>query len=110
MASLRFLATLFLVTMILTAVTEGVVLCPSFPACCYVRRRDGRRTCHLLCPPCDQADEFTFGIRNRFLAVQRIEENEKRFLKRKLPEVTFITGEPFTYPEVDIFRDPLFIF
>ncbi|XP_064079706.1 uncharacterized protein LOC135196855 [Macrobrachium nipponense] len=96
MASLRILAVLLCIAMTMAAVSDALVLCPQFPSCCYNRRPNGRDTCHALCPSCREAREFTNGVRNRPS-------------RRRRPDISFIAGDPFAFPNSDIFPSPLVI-
>lgn len=87
MAALRTVAVLLVVMLSLAAVSESLVLCPSFPGCCATR------SCHALCPSCREARHFVNGIRKR--------------PSGRVPQISFIEGDPFAFPNADIFPNPL---
>ncbi|XP_063613969.1 uncharacterized protein LOC134787174 [Penaeus indicus] len=78
MAALRTVAVLLVVMLSLAAVSESLVLCPSFPGCCR------SRSCHALCPSCREARNFVNGVRKR--------------PSGRVPSISFIEGDPFAFP------------
>ncbi|XP_064079705.1 uncharacterized protein LOC135196852 [Macrobrachium nipponense] len=97
MAFIRLFAALLVAALSLAAVSEAVVLCPIFPACCFQKTRLGN-ACHPLCPDCDEAFEYTRGVRNRLYTEAEAHRNEL-ILERleHSPRVSFITGPISAY-------------
>jgi len=80
-------AAVLVVLLVVAAVCESLVLCPQFPSCCK------SRSCHALCPSCREARHFVNGIRKR--------------PSGRVPSISFIEGDPFAFPNADIFPNPL---